>query len=59
LHRYLLSDEGGLGAAHLLADGDGNTPGLMARLEGYGSLADYLDAAAAERGVRGASRVGR
>ena len=36
---WLLSPEGGrLGAKHLLADGDGNTPAEMARLEGYTEL---------------------
>ena len=43
-------DGGGLGAAHLRADGDGNTPALMARLEGYTALADYLDHADAASG---------
>lgn len=41
---WLLSPDGGrLELAHLAADGDGNTPSLMARLEGHVSLADYLD----------------
>ena len=38
---------GGLGSAHMRPDGDGNTPALMARLEGYAELADYLDGAVA------------
>ena len=39
---WLLSDEVGLGAAHLRPDGDGNTPSLMARLEGHAELAEWL-----------------
>ena len=40
---WLLAPDGGrLGRAHLAADGDGNTPSLMARLEGHLELADYL-----------------
>lgn len=42
---WLLS-EGGLGLCHLAADGDGNTPALMARLDGHARLAEALDAAA-------------
>ena len=38
---WLLSD-GGLGPRHLAEDGDGNTPSLMARLEGHVELAEYL-----------------
>ena len=33
---------GGLGLEHLRADGDGNTPGEMARLEGHEALAAWL-----------------
>jgi ankyrin repeat protein len=33
---------GGLGLPHLNADGDGNTPGEMARLEGHEDLAAWL-----------------
>ena len=33
---------GGLGLEHLRADGDGNTPGEMARLEGHEELAAWL-----------------
>lgn len=33
---------GGLGLPHLRADGDGNTPGEMARLEGHEALAAWL-----------------
>ena len=33
---------GGLGLPHLRADGDGNTPGEMARLEGHEALATWL-----------------
>ena len=43
----LAEDGGGLGARHLAADGDGNTPALMARLEGYDALSEWLDGAAA------------
>ena len=43
----LAEDGGGLGARHLAADGDGNTPALMARLEGYDELSEWLDDAAA------------
>jgi hypothetical protein len=39
---WLLSPEVGLGARQLQADGDGNTPSLMARLEGHTALADWL-----------------
>ena len=47
---WLLSSAGGrLGAAHLGADGDGNTPALMARLEGFDALAGWLDEEAARR----------
>jgi ankyrin repeat protein len=42
---WLLS-EGGLGLCHLGADGDGNTPALMAQLEGHTTLATQLDQAA-------------
>ena len=41
---WLLNEEC-LGLLHLQADGDGNTPAVMARLEGHGGLADALDAA--------------
>lgn len=34
----------GLGAEHARPDGDGNTPGRMARAEGHAQLADWLDA---------------
>ena len=34
---------GGLGAVQLQADGDGNTPAEMARLEGYTELALWLE----------------
>ena len=37
-----LISQGNLDASHLLADGDGNTPGEMARLEGFLELAQYL-----------------
>ena len=43
----LAEDGGGLGARHLAADGDGNTPALMARLEGFDELSEWLDDAAA------------
>ena len=39
---WLLSPEVGLAASHLGPDGDGNTPSLMARLEGFDDLAAYL-----------------
>ena len=38
---WLLSAEVGLSRVHLSADGDGNTPSLMARLEGHHGLAAY------------------
>jgi len=41
---WLLSAEGGLGEPHLRADADGNTPALMARLEGFTELADMIEA---------------
>lgn len=45
---WLLSpDGGGLGAQHMLPDGDGNTPAEMARLEGYKELGSWLEAEAA------------
>jgi len=44
---WLLSPQVGLGRAHLAADGDGNTPSLMARLEGHHELASYLQSAEA------------
>ena len=48
---WLLSPEGGgLGARHLRADGDGNTPSVMARLEGFAELAAWLAAREAEAG---------
>jgi hypothetical protein len=40
---WLLNEEC-LGLKHLKPDGDGNTPGVMARLEGFAALADALDA---------------
>lgn len=43
---WLLNEES-LGLVHLQPDQDGNTPAVMARLEGHGALADALDAAAA------------
>jgi ankyrin repeat protein len=44
---WLLSTGGGgLGAAHMRADGDGNTPAEMARLEGYIELGRWLEAEA-------------
>jgi hypothetical protein len=42
---WLLNEEC-LGLEALQPDSDGSTPGLMARLEGYSSLADALEAAA-------------
>jgi hypothetical protein len=45
---WLLSDEVGLGVPHLQPDGDGNTPALMARLEGHTELADLLESAVAD-----------
>jgi ankyrin repeat protein len=40
---WLLSAEGGgLRGTHLAADGDGNTPATMARLEGHEELAVWL-----------------
>jgi hypothetical protein len=42
---WLLNEEC-LGLEALQPDSDGNTPGLMARLEGHTALADALDAAA-------------
>ena len=39
---WLLGPEGGLGAAHLRPDGDGNTPSVMSRLEGFAELAGFL-----------------
>jgi hypothetical protein len=44
---WLLSAEGGLSTAHLLADRDGNTPASMARAEGFVELADWLDGVSA------------
>ena len=44
---WLLSD-GGLDGRHMLADGDGNTPQEMARLEGHDALARWLRARADE-----------
>ncbi len=49
---YLLSDDVGLGIAHLAADQDGNTPMLMARLDGHVELAEYLEAEAQARARR-------
>lgn len=46
---WLLSDDVGLGAAHLAADGDGNTPARMAAFEGYGELGRYLQEEADRR----------
>jgi hypothetical protein len=43
---WLLNQEC-LGAAHLQPDQDGNSPAVMARLEGFHALADSLDAALA------------
>ena len=44
--RWLLGSAG-LGAAHLAADADGNTPARMAALEGHPALAAWLQAASA------------
>ena len=43
-----LVEEGKLGAAHMQADEDGNTPAHMARLEGFTQLATWLELAAAQ-----------
>ena len=51
---WLLSAEVGLGGGHLGADGDGNTPSLMARLEGFEELATFLEER--ERGGRAGPR---
>ena len=48
---WLLSPEVGLGARQLQADGDGNTPSLMARLEGHTALAELLLDAERQRTV--------
>ena len=41
--RWLLdASGGGLGRRELCADGDGNTPSLMAKLEGFTGLAQWL-----------------
>ena len=48
-----LLGEGRLGLHHLAADGDGNTPALMARLDGHERLAEDLDAAASQLIARG------
>ena len=44
---------GRLGLRHLAPDGDGNTPALMARLDGHVRLAEDLDAAASRMIARG------
>ena len=58
---WLLSEEVGLGRAHLQGDADGNTPALMAKLEGFHELAAFLqDMAAEEAGrnqVHGAEKI--
>ncbi|GAB5355120.1 hypothetical protein AAMO2058_000178700 [Amorphochlora amoebiformis] len=41
--KWLLGPDGGLGYEHMMADNDGNTPAIMARLEGYLSLATWLE----------------
>jgi ankyrin repeat protein len=41
--KWLLGSEGGLGIRHLQPDGDGNTPSVMARLEGHAELAEWLE----------------
>lgn len=47
---WLLDEaRGGLGAAHLRADGDGNTPAAMARMEGHEELAKMLELALESR----------
>ena len=54
------SRRAGLGAEHMRADGDGNTPAVMARLEGFEELADELEEtarrAAEEEERRGTTR---
>lgn len=54
---WLLNEEC-LGAEHMRADGDGNTPAVMARLEGYTALAEDLDAAALALSAAVASAAG-
>ena len=55
-----LATRAGLGAEHMRADGDGNTPAVMARLEGFEELADELEEtarrAAEEEERRGTTR---
>ena len=51
---WLLSDGVGLGTRHLQPDQDGNTPSIMARFEGFESLAGYLQDAEAGRPRDGA-----
>ena len=54
-----LATRAGLGAEHMRADGDGNTPAVMARLEGFDELADELEETArnaAEEERRGTTR---
>jgi ankyrin repeat protein len=55
-----LATRAGLGAAQMRADGDGNTPAVMARLEGFDELADELEEfarrAAEEEERRGTTR---
>ena len=55
-----LATRAGLGAEHMRADGDGNTPAVMARLEGFDELADELEEtarrAAEEEERRGTTR---
>ena len=55
-----LATRAGLGAEHMRADGDGNTPAVMARLEGFEELADELEEtarrAAEEEERRGTKR---
>ena len=52
---WLLSDEVGLGAAHLKADQDGNTPARMAAFEGFDELARYLQEESERKGVSNVS----
>jgi ankyrin repeat protein len=54
---WLLSDEVGLGAAHLQADQDGNTPARMAAFEGFDELARYLQEESERKGVSNVSAV--
>jgi hypothetical protein len=48
---WLLNEEC-LGIQHMQPDQDGNTPAVMARLDGFDALADALDAAVAELQMR-------